>query len=99
MKANSEAYSEPYQASKNDIYAKIVNGFLFLSIFPKCSVIDVWQDSVFTSEASNDLRKKLPFRCFAGFRTHLCIIYFLQNYLLPTCLLNLINVFHNISSK
>ena len=99
MKANSEAYSEPCQTSKKEFYAKIVNGFLFLSIFPKSSVTDVWQDSEFTSEASNDLRKKLPLRCLTGFRTHLCILYFLQNYLLLICLLNLINIFHNISSK
>ena len=35
MEDDSEKYSEPRQTSKMDIFAKIVNGFLFVSIFAK----------------------------------------------------------------
>ena len=31
-----------------DLFAKRVNDFQTLSIFPKCSILDVWQDSEYT---------------------------------------------------
>ena len=62
MEANSKAYTEPFQTSKMEVFAKIVNGFLFLTIFAKSSILDVWQDFEFASEANNDLRKKLHLR-------------------------------------
>ena len=43
--SNSEAYSEPYQLSKMERFAKIINGFQPLTIFAKQSILDVWQDS------------------------------------------------------
>ena len=56
MEASSEAYSEPCQTSKMEVFAKIVNSFSFFTIFAKFSILDIWQDSEFVSEASNDLR-------------------------------------------
>ena len=76
MEANSEAYSEPCKTSKMEVFAKIVSDFLFLTVFPKNSSLDVWQDSKFASKASNDLRKKLHLRCLTGFYICLCINYF-----------------------
>ena len=38
--ANSEAYSEPCQTSKMEVFTKIVNGFSFLTIFAKSSKFD-----------------------------------------------------------
>ena len=37
----AEAYSEPYQTSKMERFAKIVNGFQPLTIFGKRSILDV----------------------------------------------------------
>ena len=48
------------------------------------------------SSPSNDLRKKLHLRCLAWSWIHLSIIF---TRLLPICLLNLINIFHHISSN
>ena len=42
-------------------------GTPFLTIFAKCSILDVLQDSEFASETSNDLRKKLHLSCLTGF--------------------------------
>ena len=55
LEANSEGYSEPCQTSKMDVFAKIVNGFSSLTIFAESSVLDVWQESEFASEASKNL--------------------------------------------
>ena len=49
---NSEAYSEPCQTSKVEIFAKIVNGFCQLTIFSKRSILDVWQGSEYASGMS-----------------------------------------------
>ena len=67
LEANLEAYSEPSQTSKLEVFAKIVNGFSFLTIFAKSSIVDIWKDSEFASEASIDLRKKLHVSCVTGF--------------------------------
>ena len=37
---------------------ELSNGFLFLTIFAKSSILDVWQDSGFFSEPSNDFAQK-----------------------------------------
>ena len=42
MEDDSEKYSEPCQTSKMEIFAKIVNGFLFLTIFAKNLRIRLW---------------------------------------------------------
>ena len=73
FKTNSEVYSEPCQTSRMELFAKIVNGFSFLTIFTKISIINVWQDSEVASETSSNLQKKLHLRCLAGFGTHFCI--------------------------
>ena len=64
---NSEAYSEPCQTSKMEVFEKITNGFSFLVIFAKSSILDVWQDSEFASKASNNSRRKLHQSCLTGF--------------------------------
>ena len=73
---NLEAYSEPCKTSKMEVFAKIVNDFLFWLFLQKSSILDVWEDSEFASEASNFLRKKLHLRCVTGFWIHLWINYF-----------------------
>ena len=67
LEANSEPYSEPIQTSKVKVFGEIVNGFWFLTIFAKSSILDVWQDSEFTSEASNDFAEKAPSQMFDRF--------------------------------
>ena len=59
LEANPEAYSEPCQTSKMELFAKIVNGFSYLNIFAKSSISDVSQNSEFASEASNDLHNHM----------------------------------------
>ena len=85
MEASSEAYSEPCQISKN--ITKTVNDFSFLTIFTKSSIPDVWQNSEFPCKPKKDLREKL----------HLPFILIIFARLLPICLLNLINIFHQDS--
>ena len=46
---SSEAYSEPCQTSKMVNFAKIYKVFQLLTIFAKCSVLDVWQHSEYVS--------------------------------------------------
>ena len=92
----SEAYSEPCQTSKMEVFTKIVSSFLLLTIFTKSSILDVWQDFEQASSPSNDLQKKLHLRCLAWSWIHLSVIF---TRLLPICLLNLINIFHHISSN
>ena len=41
-------------------FEKIMNGFLFLTILAKSSILDVWRDSEFASEASKRLAEKAP---------------------------------------
>ena len=77
-------------------FYKIVSSFLLLTIFTKSSILDVWQDFEQASSPSNDLQKKLHLRCLAWSWLHLSIIF---TRLLPICLLNLINIFHHISSN
>ena len=47
-----EAYSEPCQTSKIVLFAKIVNEWKLLTIFEKCSILDVWQHSEYSSAES-----------------------------------------------
>ena len=61
---------------QDGVFCEIVNGFSFVTIFAKSSILDVSQDSEFASEASNDLQKKLYLSCLTGFWIHLCINYF-----------------------
>ena len=76
MKWNWEAYSEPCQTSKIEVFAKTVNRLSFLTIFAKSSILDAWQDSEFASEANNDLRKKLILAVWQGFQINFWINYF-----------------------
>ena len=94
LDARSEAYSEPFQTSKIQVFTNIVIGFSLLTIFAKSSILDVWQDSEFTSETSNNLPKKLRISCLTGFWIHLLIIFAKP---FTICSLNLINMFHYIS--
>ena len=62
--ANSEAYSGPCQTSKMEVFAQILNGFYFLTIFLKSSILDVWQDSQFASKVSYEIAEKAPSQMF-----------------------------------
>ena len=42
---NPEAYLEPYQISKKEFFAKIVDSFQLLITLTKCALLDVLQDS------------------------------------------------------
>ena len=59
-----------------EVVTKIVNGFSFLFIFAKSSILDVWQNSEFAPERRNDWRKKIHLRCLAASWIHLSINYF-----------------------
>ena len=95
LEANSEGYSEPCQTSKMDVFAKIVNGFSSLTIFAESSVLDVWQESEFASEASKNLWKSSTSAVWQGFEFTFVLIILAKQF--PNCLLNLINIFHHIS--
>ena len=41
-----------------EVFVKTVNGFSFLISFTKSSILDVWKDSEFASEASSDLKEE-----------------------------------------
>ena len=45
----AEAYAEPWQAFKMNLFAKIVNGWKPLTFFAKSSNLDVWQGSEYAS--------------------------------------------------
>ena len=57
----TETQSEPSQASKVELFAKIVNCFEPITIFAKRSNLDIWLGSEYASvsEISTFLRKKL----------------------------------------
>ena len=42
---NAEKYSEPCQRSKMELFVKMAMAQKPLTIFAKCSVLDVWQGS------------------------------------------------------
>ena len=39
-----------------DLFVKIVNSSNLLTIFAKCSILDVWQDAEYTSEKNIDIK-------------------------------------------
>ena len=77
-----------------EVFAKIMNGFSLLTNFAKSSILDVWQDFKFASEASNDLKSSVSAVCL-GFEFTFVLIIFAK--LFPICLPNLINILHHIS--
>ena len=60
-----------------EVFKKIVNGFSFLTIFAKSSILDVWQDPEQPFKPKKDLRKKSHLRCvdfgylFTKFDSHI----------------------------
>ena len=44
-----KAYSEPYQISKMNFFAKLANGLQSSTIFIKSSIFDVWHGSEYAS--------------------------------------------------
>ena len=48
----SEAYSEHIHASKIERFAKIDKGWIPLTVFTKCSVLDAWLGSEYVSDYS-----------------------------------------------
>ena len=49
LKPYTGAYSEPCETSKMVPFAKIVNSYVPLTVFTKCSILDGWQDSEYAS--------------------------------------------------
>ena len=64
LEVNSEAYSEPFQTSKMEVFAQLVNGIWLLTIFAKRPILNVWQHCKFASEASNNFAEKAPSQIF-----------------------------------
>ena len=98
LEANSEAYSGPCQTSKMEVFVQTVNGFYFLTIFLKSSILDISQDSQFNSKASYNIAKKAPSQMFDRV-LDLPLITFknLQSLVIlaklsAICLLNLLNI-------
>ena len=60
---HSEAYSQPCQTPKAELFAQIVNGF-WLTVSTKSSILDVWQDPEFASKASYDFAEKARSQMF-----------------------------------
>ena len=59
------------------VFTKIVDDFQLLTIFAKSSIEDLWQDSEFASEVSNDLQKNSISDVLQGFLlAFVAIIYF-----------------------
>ena len=54
----TEVYSEHGEMSKVECFAKIINDLQPLNIFAKCSVLDVWQGTEYTS-AIDHLRQSI----------------------------------------
>ena len=69
--------------------------FCFWLFLAKSLILDIWQDSEFASEASNNLRMKLHLSCLIG--SLIILILFIFAKLFPISLLNLINMFHHVS--
>ena len=57
----AEAYSEPSRTYKMELFAKVVNRFHSLSIFAKCSILDVRLHSERASTLINSYNKVLFF--------------------------------------
>ena len=45
----AEAYSEPSRTSNMELFAKIIKGYLLLTIFVKISTLDVWLGAEYAS--------------------------------------------------
>ena len=73
------------------LFSQVVNGFWFLTIFAKSSILDVWQDSEFASEANNDFAEKAPSQIFYRVLNSPLQLSIIFAKLLAICLLNLIN--------
>ena len=59
------------------VFTRTVDDFKLLTIFAKSSIEDLWQDSEFASEASNDLQKNSISDVLQGFLfAFVAIIYF-----------------------
>ena len=74
-----------------EVFVKTVNGFSFLISFTKSSILDVWKDSEFASEASSDLKEEAFLIVWQRFELTFPLIIFPK--LFPNFLLNLIKIF------
>ena len=57
---NAEAYQEPSQAPKMELFAKIVNDFHSLTIFAKSYISDIWLGSECASEGIFEPQQIFP---------------------------------------
>ena len=53
---NSDAYSEPCQVSKVEVFVKIVYRFMSSIIFVKISILDAWMGFEYTSDVFEKLQ-------------------------------------------
>ena len=59
----SEAYSEPCQTPKIELFVKIVSGWKLLTIFAKSFILDIWRGSEYASDP-NEWLKKVQIRIY-----------------------------------
>ena len=57
--SNPETYSEHWQTSKMECFAKIVNSWKLLTFFVKHAILDVWQGSEYASAICYSLFGKI----------------------------------------
>ena len=74
MEASSEAYSEPCQTPKVEVFEQILIGLQFLNIIAISFILDVWQDSLFAFLVDSKFQKKSRFRCLTGFEFTFVVI-------------------------
>ena len=58
-----EAYSEPCQTPKIELFVKIVSGWKLLTIFAKSFILDIWRGSEYASDP-NEWLKKVQIRIY-----------------------------------
>ena len=72
MRGKPEAYSQPSQTSKMEVFTKIVNGFQPFTVFIKSSILDIWLGYEY---AFGDQAYSLKFKTTALRRTDIGYIY------------------------
>ena len=91
--SHSEANSEPCQISKMGFFTKTVNGFSFLTIFAKSSILDVYKILRLPQKLVRTCGKRSISTVWLGFEITFVLIIFVKLFLF--CLRNLINISTN----
>ena len=87
----AEVYLEPIQTSKTEIFVKIVDSLMPLTVFKKSSILDIWLDSKNATKSFN--KSFCEFNIF-GFSRHLVKYFFFL--LLCKCLFPVFKSDHQV---